>query len=342
MFSYRLNIFGFPNAAGLDQDELNVGLLDQRLGLEWVRTNIAAFGGDASRITLWGQSAGAMSTDYYNYAYPEDPIISGVILDSGTALLQSSFDDFQHTNFTFVAEQLGCGSLSPIAELTCMRNVSSTEIEGFLKAYNDNGTRPGVAFNPVIDEHTKFSNYTARTLARNFTLVVGLSDQVMSFADRWQPAIIGTNAEEGTSLVTWNPSGANVTAAEELTLSTFLCPAVTTTMSRYAVNATTYRYLYSGNFSNISPRPWEGAYHSSDLPMYFGTTDIVRGASTPFELAVSHRMQDIWVAFASESGHGLECMGWQQFVPGGEAVEFAADDQVQQLISLAALDAMCN
>jgi hypothetical protein len=33
--SYRVNIFGFPNAAGLKGDELNLGLLDQRLGLEW-------------------------------------------------------------------------------------------------------------------------------------------------------------------------------------------------------------------------------------------------------------------------------------------------------------------
>ena len=42
--SYRLNIFGFPNAAGLDDQ--NLGVLDQRMALEWVRDNIEAFGGD--------------------------------------------------------------------------------------------------------------------------------------------------------------------------------------------------------------------------------------------------------------------------------------------------------
>lgn len=42
--NYRLNIFGFPNAAGLD--EQNLGILDQRMALEWVRDNIEAFGGD--------------------------------------------------------------------------------------------------------------------------------------------------------------------------------------------------------------------------------------------------------------------------------------------------------
>lgn len=46
--NYRLNIFGFPNAEGLE--EQNVGLLDKRMAIEWVRDNIAKFGGDPKRI----------------------------------------------------------------------------------------------------------------------------------------------------------------------------------------------------------------------------------------------------------------------------------------------------
>lgn len=172
--SYRGNIFGFPNAAGLDQRYLNVGLLDQRLALEFVRSNIAAFGGDLARITLWGQSAGALSVDYYNFAYPEDPIVSGLIMDSGTALYPSVTLDPTHSNFTFVAAQLGCKDLSPTAELACMRNVSSIAIETLIQAYEDNGTQPVLSFNPIIDYRTKFSNYTARYLARNFTMLVCL------------------------------------------------------------------------------------------------------------------------------------------------------------------------
>jgi acetylcholinesterase len=51
--NYRVNIFGFPNSAALPLTEQNLGLLDQRAALEWVRSNIAAFGGDPSRITIW-------------------------------------------------------------------------------------------------------------------------------------------------------------------------------------------------------------------------------------------------------------------------------------------------
>ncbi|KAF4627233.1 hypothetical protein G7Y89_g10927 [Cudoniella acicularis] len=291
--NYRVNIFGFPNAAGLNQSDLNLGLLDQRVALEWIRSNIPSFGGDPSRITLWGQSAGAQSVDYYNFAYPTDPIVSGLIMDSGTALLPSGTYDSSHSNFSFVASQFGCGNASAKRELDCMRNVSSVNIEAFLKEYGDNGTTPALSFSPVNDERTKFANYTARALAGNFTRV---------------PAIVGTNINEGASLVAWNPDGPNMTVANLVTLDGFLCPAVQTTTNRYTVSSPTYRYLYTGNFSNISPRPWESAYHSSELPLLFGTSSIAHSESTAFELALSKRMQDLWLAFIGDPDIEKGCL----------------------------------
>ncbi|KAH8665915.1 Alpha/Beta hydrolase protein [Tricladium varicosporioides] len=327
--NYRLNIFGFPNAVGLNSSDLNLGFLDQRLGLEWVRSNIASFGGDPSRITLWGQSAGAISVDSYNFAYPTDPIIAGLIMDSGTALLPLGTTDPTHSNFTFVASQFGCGNQTASRELDCMRNVSSANIELFLKSYSDNGTQPSISFNPVVDNRTKFTNYTARALAKNFTLV---------------PAIIGTNTNEGVSLVDWNPNGANQTNADLTTLGAFLCPAVQTTTNRLAVNATTYRYLYAGNFSNLAPRPWEGAYHSSELPLIFGTTNInsTRESSTDFELALSRQMQDLWLAFISDPVNGLQGTGWEEYSTSGQAVEFGKGGVLVGRIGSETLEGRCN
>jgi carboxylesterase type B len=89
--NYRVNIFGFPNAAGLDDQ--NLGILDARLALEWVYANIAAFGGDPERIVLWGQSAGAVAADILNFAYYDDPLFSGLFLQSGNAMREFSSGD---------------------------------------------------------------------------------------------------------------------------------------------------------------------------------------------------------------------------------------------------------
>ena len=57
--SQRLNIFGFPNSAALDNN--NLGLQDIRAAVEWLRENVAAFGGDPDRMVIWGQSAGSVA-----------------------------------------------------------------------------------------------------------------------------------------------------------------------------------------------------------------------------------------------------------------------------------------
>lgn len=322
-----MNIFGFPNAAGLKDDEQNLGLFDQRLGLEWIRLNIAYFGGDPNRISLWGQSAGAMSVDYYNFAYPTDPIVQGLIMDSGNALVSIGSSDPEHTNFTFVASHFGCSNLSVQAELDCFRNVSTTEIEAFLKQRSDAGTTPAVSFNPIVDNRTKFANYTERALAGNFTK---------------KPAISGTAANEGAPFLPYNRTyGPNMTLTNYTTLSLFLCPTVKTTQNRWAAGTTTFRYLYAGNFSNISPLWWEGPYHSSELPLIFGTSGIARGASTPFEIETSEKMQDYWLAFAEDPVNGLPAMGWNAYEPDGDGV-LLGRDVASQPIAETRLEAPCD
>lgn len=77
--NYRTNVFGFPTGPPGLRD-LNPGLLDQRLAVEWTKRNIEGFGGDPERMVLWGESAGASSVDYYAFAWAEgDPLVQGFI-----------------------------------------------------------------------------------------------------------------------------------------------------------------------------------------------------------------------------------------------------------------------
>lgn len=175
-FNYRVNIFGHPNAPGLDDQ--NVGLLDQRRAVAWARDNIAAFGGDPERIIIWGQSAGSISVDYYSFVYPEDPIAAGMSLDSGTAFSDITSGDTAQTNFTFVAENVGCSGFDSDSTglLKCMRSVDALKIKDFIASYQESAQQPGIAFAPVIDDKIVFSNYTERMLQGKQAKIVSTHD----------------------------------------------------------------------------------------------------------------------------------------------------------------------
>jgi carboxylesterase type B len=67
---YRLSAFGFLGGKeALEGGATNLGFRDQRLALHWVRENIGFFGGDAGKVTIWGESAGAQSVGAQLLAY---------------------------------------------------------------------------------------------------------------------------------------------------------------------------------------------------------------------------------------------------------------------------------
>lgn len=111
--------------------------------------------------------------------------------------------------------------------------------------------------------------------------------------------------------------------------------------ARYSAGRATYRYLYNGKFSNISPLPWEGAYHCSELPLVFGTHFIHRGNSTPFEYLVGNYMQDVYFAFINNHT-SLPDLGWPVYASNGSAMHFVPKDGVvNDLITASDLEAGC-
>ena len=173
--NYRLNIFGFPGAPG---NVDNLGFRDQRLAVEWVRDNIAAFGGDASRITISGQSSGGVAVDYWAFAYTEDPIVSGLISHSGNALsFPMNSENITLSNWYNVSVEVGCGSDGDT--IPCMRTVSWQSIElaasNLPSARSSSPFRSVPPFYPKPDGVTVFSNYTELAKKGKFAKLVSRS-----------------------------------------------------------------------------------------------------------------------------------------------------------------------
>uniref|UniRef100_P37136-2 Isoform H of Acetylcholinesterase n=1 Tax=Rattus norvegicus TaxID=10116 RepID=P37136-2 len=82
--NYRVGTFGFLALPGSREAPGNVGLLDQRLALQWVQENIAAFGGDPMSVTLFGESAGAASVGMHILSLPSRSLFHRAVLQSGT------------------------------------------------------------------------------------------------------------------------------------------------------------------------------------------------------------------------------------------------------------------
>lgn len=150
---YRLGLLGFLGGSEIAGDgALNAGLLDQRLALEWVQRNIRPFGGNPSRVTIWGGSAGGGDMTYQliaGGAY-DNPPFSGVIAEYPwwQPLLNSSTQERQY--FTTL-------SLSNCSDLNCLRSLPSETLQTLNQAVQ-NASYPGPSdgygvfwFGPVVD-----------------------------------------------------------------------------------------------------------------------------------------------------------------------------------------------
>jgi para-nitrobenzyl esterase len=109
--NYRLGAMGFlahPALAAQDGDRGNYGLADQQAALRWVRDNIAAFGGDPAKVTIAGESAGAISVCDHLVAPESDGLFRAAIMQSGPCQAQADLADAERISTAYAAGK-GCG-----------------------------------------------------------------------------------------------------------------------------------------------------------------------------------------------------------------------------------------
>ncbi|XP_049765629.1 juvenile hormone esterase-like [Schistocerca cancellata] len=104
--TYRLGALGFLSLQNTDIPG-NAGLKDQVLSLQWVQRNIAAFGGDPSKVVIFGESAGGGSTSHLFLSPATGGLFSGVIMESGVATTPWALTEKPRERAYRMAEALG-------------------------------------------------------------------------------------------------------------------------------------------------------------------------------------------------------------------------------------------
>lgn len=155
--NYRLGALGFLAHPALGRDGAigDYGLADQQAALRWVRDNIAAFGGDPTRVTIAGESAGGMSVCDHLVAPGSAGLFEGAIIQSAPCQAQYDLPTAERTSIAYAA-QIGCAE--PASAAQCLRSLPADKLQHPLM-YSRFGTErlsgpvtgtPTLPVNPVV------------------------------------------------------------------------------------------------------------------------------------------------------------------------------------------------
>jgi para-nitrobenzyl esterase len=320
--NYRVNAFGFfAHAALAGEDPAhpfagNQGLLDQHAALEWVQANIAAFGGNPRRVTIFGESAGSEDVCLHVASPASRGLFRRAISESGGCTTRQPTAAEGAASAEALAAAVGCSGGD---ELACLRQVPVATLLANLSAGD---------FGPVVDGG--FLPDQPRTLYDS-----GSYSKV--------PYLLGSNTDEGTLFFIGVPSV--TTEAEYLAAlqtrygalasqvaavypaSAFPTPqaALARAFGDQILVCTTYdtarraaaggarTYLY--NFARVIPIPvlqqlGLGAFHGSEIVYVFGSIP----PPTPDDGTVGDTVRGYWSRFARRgSPNGRGALKWPRY-----------------------------
>ena len=331
-FNYRLGALGFLDLSsrGL-RHAANCGLLDQVEALRWVRDNITAFGGDPGNVTVFGESAGAMSIG----ALLATPAASGLfhkaVLQSGAARHASSAERAAQ-----VAEEVLDAAGLEGADVERLQAVDVDVVLAAQAVVERRHAGPDLAFQPVIDgtdlPQAPLAAIAAGS-ARAVPLMVGTNAEEMKLFGVWEKDLSklddaslverwGHNlgAQAPAIVATYRSSRPGASAAELWsaigTDAIFRVPAIRLLEAQLGHQPSCFAYVFT--MASTAFGGALGACHAQEIPYVFDTLDrpgvSLFTGDPPGAAGLAVAMQHAWVAFARSgdpSSDGAIC--WPRY-----------------------------
>ena len=315
-FNYRLGVFGFLHAGSIDQERYtgsaNCGLLDQIAALEWVKENIEGFGGDPENITVFGESAGAMSIGVLLTLPAAKPLFQKAILQSGAS---------RNVLSPAIAEQVCRGVLAHLEisaeDIAKLEEVSAEEL--LAAAKNIPPMMLGPTLDGVVIQELPEASL-AKGVCRGIPILIGTNKDEYNLYSAFDSTLDQLD-DEGVALrlqhmlqdkwaqITPQLQGRTFDKGlfeQVMTFDIFTAPAIHLAQEQAKQEAPVWMYRFDWESPVL-----DGALkscHALEIPFVWNALE--RGAgfllgSTP-DKALADRMQKAWVAFAREGDPNIE------------------------------------
>src|SRR5262245_19172215 len=323
--NYRLGPFGFPRGEELGLDSTgNEAMLDQIAALEWVRDEIAAFGGDPANVTVFGNSAGAVNIACMLTMPRSHGLFHKAIMQSGAPnLLRPPQAALETTRQ--ILQQVG---IAP-DRASALREVPATALVAAQNAVAGRSVLP--PFSPVADGDLipqKPYDALAAGSARGVPLIVGTNLEEMKLYRFLDPAIDSMDpkglVDRCSTVFAGNDSqgrshGSRIAetyraargerredtspAETWLAISTdYFFRAAALRLAAIQASHTPQVFVYELAWKATTPGKPQGAVHGLELPFVFGTFDATEigaiAGRTPAARALSESVQGAWLSFA--------------------------------------------